>query len=161
MGRRGRKSPAEKRPLPIPAEAFSRKEVVYDDLMGKIAARRGDPCYKKKYSPNSCQRKGADLNSLWQLIIHTEIGEDAVHDALGIFRAKMGRLAHDKDALHLFLKKFIEKVLIKGKIIADKPPLRQLSAVRNFKVSLPFRQERKDRIGSKPFDEGCGGFIFP
>ncbi|WP_296329631.1 hypothetical protein [uncultured Acidaminococcus sp.] len=57
-------SPCGKRPLPIPAEAFSRKEVVYDDLMGKIAARRGDPCYKKKYSPNSCQRKGADLNSL-------------------------------------------------------------------------------------------------
>jgi hypothetical protein len=57
-------SPCGKRPLPIPAEAFSRKEVVYDDLMGKIAARRGNPCYKKKYSPNSCQRKGADLNSL-------------------------------------------------------------------------------------------------
>lgn len=130
--------------------------------MGKIAARRGDPCYKKKYSPNSCQRKGADLNSLWQLIIHTEIGEDAVHDALGIFRAKMGRLAHDKDALHLFLKKFIEKVLIKGKIIADKPPL--TAAKRRQELQgLPFLFGKKEKIGigSKPFDEGCGGFIFP
>ena len=67
-----------------------------------------------------------------------------------------------KDALHLFLKKFIEKVLIKGKIIADKPPLRQLSAVRNFKVSPSFSaRKKKIGIGSKPFDEGCGGFIFP
>ena len=74
----------------------------------------------------------------------------------------MGRLAHDKDALHLFLKKFIEKVLIKGKIIADKPPL--TAAKRRQELQgLPFLFGKKEKIGlgSKPFDEGCGGFIFP
>ena len=49
----------------------------------------------------------------------------------------------DKDALHLFLKKFIEKVLIKGKIIADKPPLTAAKRVRNFKVSPSFSARKK------------------
>lgn len=62
----------------------------------------------------------------------------------------------------LFLKKFIEKVLIKGKIIADKPPL--TAAKRRQELQgLPFLFGKKEKIGigSKPFDEGCGGFIFP